>query len=116
MLVTTSFGAVAARQQLQQLEPLAENLVLSGPVERFGSRKSRRRHTGEERQIVDQFVDLDNLRTDDKQRGRGVDGQRGRHQRAGRSPDSVQSRRVALSQTVDDLGEARLTLQASDQL
>ena len=35
-------------------------------------------------------------------------GQRGRHQRARRTPDSVESRRMAPRQTFDDLGEARL--------
>ena len=115
MLVTTSFGGVGALQQLQQVQPLAEDLVVGRPVERFRGREPLGLQPGEQRQVVDQLVDLVDLRADDQQRGGGMGGQRGRHQRARRAPDSVESRRMAPPQTSDDLGEARLALQASDQ-
>ena len=102
-------------QQLQQVQPLAEDLVVDRPLRRFRGGKPLGLQPGEERQVVDQLIDLIDLRADHHERGGGMGGQRGRHQRARRAPDSVQSRRMAPRQTLDDLGEALLSLQASDQ-
>ncbi len=73
---------VRALQQFEQMQPLAEYFVLDRPLKRFRGGKSLRLEPGEERQVVDQFVDLIGLGAHDNERGGGVGGQRGRHQRA----------------------------------
>ena len=69
MLVTTSFGGSGALQQLQQPEPLAKDFVVDRPLGRFPGGKPLGLQPGEERQVVDQFIDLIDLRADDHQRG-----------------------------------------------
>ena len=105
-------------QQLQQPQPVAEDLVVDRLLvgQRFPGRETARASIGvnSARSSIRSSTSS-TVRADDHQRGRGVRGQRGRHQRARRAPDSVESRRMSRLQTLDDLGEAFLPLQTSDQ-
>ena len=118
MLASTSLGGPGRPQQLQQPDPVAEDLVVNRPVagQRFPGGKSLGHQGQKSWQIVDEIVDVVALRTDDHRSARGVGGQGGGHQRAARAPDSVERGRMSRLEGGDHLGEAFLPLQASDQL
>ena len=118
MLVTRILGGCGPSSDLEHADPVADGLVLDHPLgrERFVDGKPHRLQRRKEAQVADQPLDFIQPRTDDHEHGRGLSGQGGRHQRARRPPDSVQRRRMARLQTLDDLREVRQGFDASDQL
>ena len=110
---------LAALQRFEQADAVAKPLVVDHPFGRerladgeplgWESReRARDRRSGEST--------WSSRGSHDHQRPGRVIGQRGRRQRAGRPPDSVQSRRMARFQTLDDLREAFLVYQPPDQV
>ena len=117
MLVTSSCGGSAGQQTFQQPQPVAGNLVVAEAFagERFPGREAFGRYRGEELQVVQEAIDLAQLRTDDHHRRRSAGGQGGRHQRQldpqAPSTGGHPSRRKSL----DDLGKTLLLLERFDQ-
>ena len=78
--------------------------------------KPSRLQRRENAQVADESLHFVQPRADDHEDRRGRTGQSGRHQRARRSPDSVERRRMARLQTFDDRREVRQRLDPPDQL
>jgi hypothetical protein len=103
-------------QGLQKTQPVAVSFIVGQTLgrKRFANWEPFGDRPAEEGQVVDQAIDLIEPLGDDHQRTRGMFFESGGRQRARRPPDSIQSRRMARFQTLDDLREAFLVHQPSD--